>query len=152
MLGQLSPEEIETTLNEATYGRLGCHADGRTYIVPIGFAYDGKRLLCHSSEGLKVEMMRKNPEVCFEVEIVESLGHWRSVIAWGRFEELKGIDAANALGLLIDRLMPLLDGPNMPAQGMRAVTPPSRSGDLRSPVIYAIELSEKTGRFERFED
>lgn len=152
MLGQLGPDEIEAVLNEATYGRLGCHADGRTYVVPVGFAYDGKRLLCHSTEGRKVEMMRKNPEVCFEVEVVQSLGHWRSVIVWGRFVELKGIEAANALGLLIDRLMPLLDGPGMPTQGMRAVTPPSRAGDLKSPVIYAIELTEKTGRFERMDE
>jgi uncharacterized protein len=149
MLGSLSAADIEATLQEASYGRLGCHANGRTYVVPVGYAYDGERLVCHSTEGLKIEMMRSNPNVCFEVEIVEDLGNWRSVVAWGKFVELKGTEAATALGLLIDRLTPLLPSAEMPRHGMRSVTPPAREPGASTPVIYAIHLEEKTGRFER---
>ena len=152
MQGPLTPEEIDSTLAEAAYGRLGLHADGKTYVVPVGYAYDGSRLICHSTTGLKIEMMRKNPQVCFEVEIVESLGNWRSVIAWGRYVELRGTEAALAVGLLIDRLTPLLTSPTMPRYGVRSVTPPSRSDHLGESVIYAIELNEKTGRFERIDE
>lgn len=152
MQGPLSPQEIEAVLHEASYGRIGCHADGRTYVVPVGYAYDGRRLVCHSGEGLKVAMMRKNPEVCFQVDLVNSLGNWRSVIAWGRFIELTGTEAAAALGLLIDRLLPLLPAGAMPSQGVRSVTPPSRADNLSESVVYAIELSEKTGRFETLGD
>jgi uncharacterized protein len=149
MQGQLNPEEIEATLATSAYGRIGCHADGRTYVVPVGYAYDGRRLICHSGEGLKIEMMRKNPHVCFEIEAVENLGDWRSVIAWGRYVELTGTEAALALGLLIDRLVPLLTSPEMPRYGVRSVTPPARAEHPSRSIIYAIELDEKTGRFER---
>jgi len=32
--------------------------------------------------------MRKNPEVCFQLDVIENLASWRSVICWGTFEEL----------------------------------------------------------------
>ena len=32
--------------------------------------------------------MRANPFVCFEVEDIDDLANWHSVIAWGVFEEL----------------------------------------------------------------
>ena len=35
-------------------------------------------------------MMRENPWVCVEVDHMDNLANWRSVIAWGRFEELGG--------------------------------------------------------------
>ena len=53
-------------------------------------------------------MMRANPFVCFEVEQIDDLANWRSVIARGVFEELAGKDDQRALQLLVNRLMPLL--------------------------------------------
>jgi len=37
---------------------------------------------------MKIDMMRKNPEVCFQTDMIENLSDWESVIAWGRFEEI----------------------------------------------------------------
>ena len=56
-------------------------------------------------------MMRENPEVCFEVEQVDNLASWRSVIAWGTYEELHGSEAKKAMGLLVERVMPLMASP-----------------------------------------
>ena len=70
MLGELSPEEIEEVLRSEITGRIGCHADGRTYVVPVTYGYQRGYVYCHSSEGLKLRMMRKNPVVCFEVDHV----------------------------------------------------------------------------------
>jgi nitroimidazol reductase NimA-like FMN-containing flavoprotein (pyridoxamine 5'-phosphate oxidase superfamily) len=41
-------------------------------------------------QGRKVEMMRQNNEVCFEVDEIYDMSNWKSVVAWGAFEELKG--------------------------------------------------------------
>ena len=41
-------------------------------------------------------MMRANPFVCFEVEDIDDLANWHSVIAWGVFEELACEDEARA--------------------------------------------------------
>jgi nitroimidazol reductase NimA-like FMN-containing flavoprotein (pyridoxamine 5'-phosphate oxidase superfamily) len=143
MLGVLTVEQVERVLHGQAVGRIGCHADGKTYVVPVSYAYDGERVICHSAEGEKIRMMRKNPEVCFEVDQIDNLSNWQSVIAWGRFEELKGSDAAAGMGLLVDRLMPLV---LRPGEAGRSVTP---HGQHANALIYAIRLREKAGRYER---
>jgi len=35
MLGALNEDQIETLLRELPVGRIGCHADGITYVVPV---------------------------------------------------------------------------------------------------------------------
>jgi nitroimidazol reductase NimA-like FMN-containing flavoprotein (pyridoxamine 5'-phosphate oxidase superfamily) len=59
MLGELSKEQIEKLLKELPVGRIGCHSDGITYIVPVNYVYDGTNLYAHSAKGMKIDMMRK---------------------------------------------------------------------------------------------
>lgn len=143
MMGELSVSQIEEVLTRECIGRIGCHAQGRTYVVPVSYVYAGDAVYAHSPLGLKVEMMRENPEVCFEVEQVSTLLDWRSVIGWGRFEELSGEDALQAMRLLIDRV-----GHRMPASGSAPHGDSAREHPERMPVIYRIRLREKTGRYE----
>ena len=141
MLGKLSAQEIEQMLMTSFVGRIGCHSGGKTYVVPVTYAYDGQRIIAHSSNGLKLQMMRQNPDVCFEVDSVENLGNWKSVIAWGTFRELHDAQALSAMGLLIEKLRPLVTSETaLPSQQSK---PPARA------VVYAIEVREKTGRYEK---
>src|SRR5207249_11652316 len=87
-IGELDSNQIDHLLQTEVVGRLGCHADGKTYIVPITYVYDGGYVYGHTIEGTKTRMMRANPEVCFEVDHIDDLTNWQSVIAWGSFEEL----------------------------------------------------------------
>lgn len=150
MLGELSPEEIEEVLRSEITGRIGCHADGRTYVVPVTYAYEGGDIYCHSAEGLKLRMMRKNPVVCFEVDRVRDMGNWRSVIATGRFEELSGGDALPAMDVLIQRFV-AIERPDQPHPSyvFRDSEAESPLTDGREIVIFRIRLAEKSGRFER---
>jgi len=148
MLGELSPEEIEEVLRSEITGRIGCHADGRTYVVPITYGYQRSYVYCHSPEGLKLRMMRKNPVVCFEVDRVEDVGNWRSVIATGRFEELSGRDVIAAMDVLISRLGQVGDSARThPSYLLRSAE--TAGVDGRPIVLYRILLTEKTGRFEK---
>jgi uncharacterized protein len=108
MLGILNDKQIDALLHSQVIGRIGCHADGRTYVVPVTYVYDGHIIICHSREGLKLEMMRKNPEVCFETDTIDNMANWRSVIVWGTFKELTGKEAKLAMEKLIDRVKPML--------------------------------------------
>ena len=140
MLGELNPAEIEDVLRSEVIGRIGCISDGRPYVVPVCYVYDGDSIYGHTVEGMKWAAMRANPDVCFEVEHVDDLTHWRSVVAWGRFEQLAGDAAVRGMRLLIDRLAPLL--------GIdRGDAPPEHTGQLHA-TVYRILLGEKTGRFE----
>jgi uncharacterized protein len=149
MLGTLSSSEIEDLLGTELVARLGCHAEGRTYVVPVTYAYDGEALFVQSVDGLKVRMMLQNPLVCVEIDHIDNLANWRSVIAWGRFEELFGTEAAEAFARLRTRLQPLIVSETTPvADTLAEGETRLRSGNGHA-SIYRIHLFEKTGRFER---
>lgn len=44
MLKNLSKEQIEIVISENIVGRLGCHADGKTYAVPVSYAVAKSRI------------------------------------------------------------------------------------------------------------
>ena len=150
MLGELNNDQIEHVLHSEAIGRIGCHDAGRAYVVPITYVYDGEAVYGHSTEGQKLHMMRANPFVCFEVEQVDDLANWRSVIAWGTFEELSGDDEHRALQLLIDRLMPLMPSVTAdPRTDAHLTGTHAHATGGQAPILYRIALTDKTGRFEK---
>lgn len=93
-------------------------------------------------------MMHTNPWVSVEVDDIEDLANWRSVIAWGRFEELFG-DKAAAFARLRARFEALVASETTPAAAtLKPGEAPVRSGDGHA-SIYRIDLVEKIGPFER---
>jgi nitroimidazol reductase NimA-like FMN-containing flavoprotein (pyridoxamine 5'-phosphate oxidase superfamily) len=149
MLGELNKEQIEELLKELPVGRIGCHADGITYIVPVNYVYDGINLYAHSAKGMKIDMMRKNPDVCFQTDAIDSLSNWKSVVAWGRFEEITDmLEKQLAMQKIIDKIMPLMnDETAQPSHGFTSEA--SDVGDELELILYKIILNKKTGRFEK---
>ena len=147
MLGELKREEMEALLKSELTGRIGCHADGRTYVVPITYVYEDGFVYGHTGDGLKVRLMRKNPEVCFEVDHMDDLTRWRSVIIQGRYTELQREEASKAMTLLFERLSPKA---TRPPHGIPGLTPEMDRavGDGRHGVVFRIHADEMTGRFE----
>ena len=147
MLGELTPVQIDDLLRSQLVGRIGYHSDGVTYVVPLNYLYNGTDILAHSGKGQKVSMMRKNPEVCFEVDEIKSVVNWQSVIIWGRFEEITDVDdQQQALQQLIDRVVPFLTDAGHPSHGIT-----ENNYDIGSEVelvVYKIVITKKTGRFE----
>lgn len=141
MLGELTADHIEDLLHDEVIARIGCLSDGRVYVVPVTYVYDGTYVWGHTADGVKLSAMRADPRVCVEVEHVDDLSNWRSVIAWGTFEECHGEDWATGMALLVERIMPLLTFP--PHQ-----RPPDPAGP-RHGSVYRIRLDTRTGRFER---
>ena len=134
MLGELDAAQCEDVLRTEVIARIGCVSDGRVYVVPVTYVYG------HAMDGAKLRAMRANPQVCVEVEQVDDLSNWRSVIAWGTFEECDGPDWDAGLAMLAERIMPLLTLP--------ANQPPPDLSVLRSGSVYRIRVEHMTGRFE----
>jgi nitroimidazol reductase NimA-like FMN-containing flavoprotein (pyridoxamine 5'-phosphate oxidase superfamily) len=150
MLGSLTPPQIEALLEEQHVARIGCHADGRTYVVPITYVYHEGAIYAHSAEGMKMRMMRENPEVCVEVDEIRDMSNWRTVIARGRFEQLEGNEARTALAMFISRMLPLVVSDTATlseSMGVDELRLASVRG--RKAIPFRIVLSERTGRFER---
>lgn len=133
MIEELTEAEQHAFLRRQLIGRVGCHADGRTYVVPVIYAWDGECVYVQSIEGRKIEMMRVNPEVCFEVDEYEHDGSWRSVIVEGVYEELEGTQAERTLALLVQRF----------ATSRRTS---DRAPSGRKPVAFRIRSTRVTGR------
>jgi nitroimidazol reductase NimA-like FMN-containing flavoprotein (pyridoxamine 5'-phosphate oxidase superfamily) len=154
MIGDLNRAEMERVLRTEAVGHLACCPDGRPYVVPIAYAYHEGCIYAHSGLGMKVEAMREQPEVCFQVEHIDNVAEWKSVIAWGRYEELDGEEADNALHLLVGRLSPLLpdsdaENKDLESDGLSGSTRHILSRSSRHGVVYRIRVTEMTGRFER---
>jgi nitroimidazol reductase NimA-like FMN-containing flavoprotein (pyridoxamine 5'-phosphate oxidase superfamily) len=133
---ELSRAEIEAFLREQRIARLGCHADGVTYVVPLVYAYDDGAVVAVTTEGRKTAMSRENPRVCVEVDEYDAdgRGSWRSVIAFGTYEELAGDAIEPALALLRERFARTAGRPAEP----RPLGP--------SVVVLRIRLDEVSGR------
>jgi uncharacterized protein len=148
MIGKLTDEQIEDVLKENVLGRIGCSDGEKIYVVPINYAYDGKSIIAHSSLGMKIEIMRKNPKVCFEVDDMKTFTNWKSVIAWGEYQELKSErDRYFALKLFVDRLMFMKISSTAVIPEMEAEKTHPSTVTIK-PVVYRIIITEKSGRFE----
>jgi nitroimidazol reductase NimA-like FMN-containing flavoprotein (pyridoxamine 5'-phosphate oxidase superfamily) len=65
-----SESEIEAIIKKATVCRLGLFDGEYPYIVPMSFGYHDKVLYFHSAPaGQKINIINKNPRVCFEFDI-----------------------------------------------------------------------------------
>jgi nitroimidazol reductase NimA-like FMN-containing flavoprotein (pyridoxamine 5'-phosphate oxidase superfamily) len=126
----LDDDGIEALLTRAIVGRVACCAPGgRPYLVPIPFGYDGEAVYSISGPGRKLEMMRAQPAVAFEVDEVEAEDRWRSVVADGEFEEVTDADARCRA---IDIVAPKAGAASIAADA----------------IVYRIRLTRKSGRFE----
>jgi nitroimidazol reductase NimA-like FMN-containing flavoprotein (pyridoxamine 5'-phosphate oxidase superfamily) len=132
VIRDLPTEEIETLLHDAIVYRIACaHPDrDRPYLVPIALAYDGTSLVGHTGPGTKLRAMRANPYVAIEVDHASCSDTWESVVADGTYVELNGQDAQSALRLMYP------EPASAPELGVNT-------------VVFRIDLSNKTGRFER---
>jgi len=147
MFGNLNEKEIDGLISSQLVGRIGCHADGITYVVPVSYAYEDNCLYIHTKEGMKISMMRKNPKVCFQTDQQDDMANWRSVVAWGEFEELNDpVERTAGLQKLLHRKLPLISSETTHLSPLWPFAPVDVM-DIPG-IIYRIRLTKKTGRFE----
>ncbi|GAA3918191.1 pyridoxamine 5'-phosphate oxidase family protein [Chitinophaga oryziterrae] len=151
MLGSLTQQQIDEVLFRNVTGRIGYHNGERVCIVPVSYAYNGEHVIAHSKEGTKITMMRKNPNVCFEVDEMTDMSNWSSVIAWGFYEEITAEkERYYAMKFLVSRLMHLTISetariPHMEGRDTAEVYKP----EVIRTIVFRINIEEKKGKFER---
>ena len=147
MIGKLTATEIQEVLAKNTLGRIGCNDGYNTYVIPINYVYDGKYILCHSQFGMKIQIMRQNPRVCFEVDEIIHFNNWKSVVALGEYQELiKERDRYNAMQFLINKMLHIKISETARPDGMYDNPPLT---ETTKPIIYRIYIEETSGRFEK---
>lgn len=76
--------QIDQIIAQAQVCRVGLSSANRPYIVPVSFGYDGQVIYFHTAtEGMKIDYMASNPQVCFEFEHdVQVIPHEHSACKW----------------------------------------------------------------------
>lgn len=147
MLGELDEMQIDHFLLNQAVGRIACTDGKKPYIVLVTYVYDGKDVIGQAQDGMKVNMMRANPNVCFEVDAMANMANWQSVILFGTFHELKGKEAQKARDYLFHHVWPLLTSSTIQPHE-QAETGNIEDSNRIKPVLYRIKIKEKRGRFE----
>jgi nitroimidazol reductase NimA-like FMN-containing flavoprotein (pyridoxamine 5'-phosphate oxidase superfamily) len=148
MLGELNEMQINNILSSQMIGRLACSMGRQPYIVPVTYTYDGEYIYGQTNEGRKLQILRKNPNVCFEVDMMTDMRNWQSVIVYGKFEELKNADAQKARDILFSRVLPLMTSSTIHPYGHETEGKPDDSTRIKY-VMYRIKIKKITGRFEK---
>ncbi len=66
--------EIDAILRTAKVMHIALSDNNVPFIVPVFFAYDGEALYFHSARaGTKIDILKRNPSVCFEVSITDGV-------------------------------------------------------------------------------
>ena len=75
---------LEEILHKARICRLAMSADDQPYVIPLCFGYRDRTLYIHcAQEGLKIDMLKKNNRICFEVDGDHELVRGESAFEWG---------------------------------------------------------------------
>lgn len=115
--------EAQELLRKALVGRLGTCYDNIPYITPVNFVYDNdnNKIYFHSTlKGRKVDNIKSNPKVCFEIDEMISIipgihtpcastTEYKSVIISGEINIVNDIEEKTfALNKLIEKYAPQL--------------------------------------------
>jgi nitroimidazol reductase NimA-like FMN-containing flavoprotein (pyridoxamine 5'-phosphate oxidase superfamily) len=148
MLGELNDIQMDNILNSQAIGRLACTDGKQPYIVPVIFKYDGKYIYGQSNEGLKLKLLRKNPNVCFEVDRMTDFRNWESIIIYGQFQELDEKEIKEAREKFFDRMFPLMTNSTIHTHEHLVNAEVDDSTRVKQ-VMYRIKIKKITGRFEK---
>jgi nitroimidazol reductase NimA-like FMN-containing flavoprotein (pyridoxamine 5'-phosphate oxidase superfamily) len=114
------------------------------YVVPVGYAYsDGKVFFHTCCKGLKMGGLRRNSNVCFEVdEALSDATMWMSVIIFGRAEIIEDEQK------MIPYLQKLIDKYRVPLNFDEYMRKPGRNreSELKAVRICLITPTKITGR------
>lgn len=142
LIREMTTKECSDLLVRKGFGRLACSFDSQPYIVPINFVVEGANLYAFSTLGQKIEWMRANPLVCVETDEVLDHLHWKSVIAFGHYEELPDLRRWKAERQRAHNLLQ-----RRPMWWQPAYVSTTNHGQLHSlePVFYRIRVDEISG-------
>ncbi len=139
------PALVRATLEEAQVVRVAMVDGDRPYLLPFSFVVEGDNLYVHSAaHGRKLEVLRRNPHVCFEVDadvtVVASKAacdvgmRFRSVVGFGEVSFVEdAAERTRVLRLFILKYTPKLST-EMPAH------------EIAKTVVWRVAMERLTGK------
>jgi len=137
-------EDIEEIIEKAIVCRLGLVDGDAPYVVPVCFGYERNALYFHgASEGRKVDLLKKNNTVCFELDADVELRRAEEPCDWAvRYRSVVGVGRAR-----------FLESDEEKAQGLRVIVRQYTKGDYTFPkdaldkvIVVKVDIESITGR------
>ena len=88
--------DIDEIIKRCRVCHLAMCDDGQPYVVPLNFGYDGRFLYFHTApEGRKIDIIKRNNRVGFEVDILHDIVTAEQACKWGaKYESVMGSGTA----------------------------------------------------------
>jgi len=143
----LTANAIERILRNNYIGHLSYLWQGKPYLIPITYYYDwtDKTIISYTSEGHKINALRENSSATIQVEAIQSIFNWESVMVHGTFEELEGSSAEKKLRQFTEGVKGLIRR----KEGRELEFINEFSGKLYSrgiPIVYQVKILEIAGK------
>lgn len=148
MLGKLDIDQMNSLLSSQALARLACTDGLKPYILPVTYTYDGSYIYGQTNEGKKLDILRNNPNVCFQVERMTDMKNWESLLVYGQFEELKNKEADAAREILSNRFFPFMTSSTVHSFSKEGTAEVEDTNRVKQ-VMYRIKIERMTGRFEK---
>lgn len=153
MIKKLEISDCYKVLASNYIGRLAYISGKSPYVVPVTYFYDAeeKCILSYSAKGHKINAMKKHGDVALQVDDIQSIQKWRSVLVHGRFEELDGSTAKKYLHKFAEGVQNTIVKTNgVKPKFIQDFT--SRLQKKTIPIIYRIHILDITGKIRDAED
>lgn len=138
VIRELSRQESEQLLARNHVGRIAFTFHDRVDIEPIHYVFDGAWIYGRTSHGTKLEIVAHHRWVAFEVDEVNEVFAWQSVVVKGTFELIEP-DTPEHRNQAFARGVDLL----------RSLVPETLTAEDPTPfrqLMFRIHLDEVTGR------
>lgn len=135
---------IEAILKRATVCRVGfCGREG-PYVIPMSFGYDCGSLYLHCAhEGRKLDLIREDPRVAFEVDLDHEVVRQASPCGWTlRYRSVVGSGRA----VLVSDAADKRHGLEVITRQHGGTLGPVAEKDLAGVRVVRIEVGEMTGK------
>jgi nitroimidazol reductase NimA-like FMN-containing flavoprotein (pyridoxamine 5'-phosphate oxidase superfamily) len=139
---------IEGIIKRSKACRLAMIHGDKPYIVPLCFGYRDNVLYFHGSlNGHKIDLIRKNPNVCFEFDLITEPIEGESACSWSmKYQSVVGFGKAAFLEHMDDKIEAL--NIIMSQYSDRAHRFPENK--LEATAVFKVEIESMTGKQSGF--
>ena len=136
----LTTSAIERVLRNNYLGHLAYLWQGKPHVIPITYYFDpaDNTIISYTSEGHKIDAMRANKSVAVQVEQVQSISNWESVM-------LQGSSAKQKLHLFTEGVKDIIRRKENREVGFINEFS-SKSSANGIPVVFQIKILEMSGK------
>ena len=140
----VDPRQIDRILQQGTVCRLAMCLNDQPYVVPLCYGFKDRCLYFHSAaSGKKIAILKKNPEVCFEVAIEQQLQTARAACKWGM--DYQSVIGYGKVSFIVD--------PPAKKQALDIILahygephPAYSEAALGKTVVFKVDIAQMTGK------